>query len=198
MDIWSNLALGFATALTPENLLYCFAGVFIGTLVGVLPGIGSLAAVSLLLPVSFYLPATAAVIFLAGIYYGAEYGGSITSILLNLPGTSSSAVTCLDGNPLAKQGKAGVALLLTTLASFCGASIGIVALVVAAPVLAQLSKNIGSPEYFSIMVFALVASASVTQESAVKGLAMVVLGLMLGCVGTDVESKCLAVHPRAA
>lgn len=189
MDLWSNLALGFATALTPENLLYCFAGVFIGTLVGVLPGIGSLAAVSLLLPVSFYLPATAAVIFLAGIYYGAEYGGSITSILLNLPGTSSSAVTCLDGNPLAKQGKAGIALLLTTLSSFCGASIGIVALVVAAPILAQLSKNIASPEYFAIMVFALVASASVTQGSAAKGLAMVVVGLMLGCVGTDVESN---------
>lgn len=188
MEFLADLSAGFSTALGVENLWYCFLGVFVGTLTGVLPGIGSLAALSLLLPVSFHLPATAAVIFLAGVYYGAEYGGSITSILLNLPGTSSSAVTCLDGHPLARQGKAGVALLLTTLASFLGGFAGILALLAFAPLLAQVARHLTSADYFAIMAFALIASATVTRGSPVKGLAMVVLGLMLGCVGIDLES----------
>lgn len=187
-DLLSNLALGFAVAGTTVNLAYCLTGVLIGTLVGVLPGIGSLAAISLLLPVTFHMEPTSAIILLAGIYYGAEYGGSITSILLNLPGTSSSAVTCLDGNPMARQGKAGVALFMTTIASFVGATLGIIALIALAPVLTQLARQIASAEFFAIMLFALVASATITQGSPLKGLAMVVLGLMLGAIGTDVET----------
>ncbi len=198
-ELLGNLALGFAVAGTPTNLGYCLIGVLIGTLVGVLPGIGSLAAISLLLPVSFHMPPTSAIILLSGIYYGAEYGGSITSILLNLPGTSSSAVTCLDGNPMARQGKAGVALFMTTIASFVGATLGILALIALAPLLAQLARQIASAEFFAIMLFALVASATITQGSPLKGLAMVVLGLMLGTIGTDVETATerftMGLHP---
>jgi putative tricarboxylic transport membrane protein len=194
-----NLALGFAVAGTIPNLAYCLTGVLIGMLVGVLPGIGSLAAISLLLPISFHLSPTSAIILLSGIYYGAEYGGSITSILLKLPGTPSSAVTCLDGNPMARQGRAGIALFMTTIASFVGATLGICAVIVLAPLLAQLARQIASAEYFAIMLFALVASATITQGSPVKGLAMVVVGLMLGTVGTDVETGTsrftLGLHP---
>lgn len=188
MEVVSNLVLGFATALTGTNLFYCFLGVFLGTFIGVLPGVGSLAAVSMLLPISFYLEPTTALVMLAGVYYGAEYGGSTASILLNLPGTPSSAVTCLDGNPMAKQGRAGVALFVTTIASFVGGTVGIFALVVFAPFLSTLAIAFGPAEYFAIIVFGLVAAAAVTQGSALKGITMVVLGLILGSVGSDLHS----------
>ena len=129
MELLSNLALGFATAATVYNLTYCFVGVFLGTFIGVLPGVGPLAAVAMLLPVSFYLPPETALVMLAGVYYGAEYGGSIASILLNIPGTPSASVTCLDGYPMARDGRAGVALFSTAIASFFGAIFGVVGMV---------------------------------------------------------------------
>ncbi len=188
MEVLANLALGFQTALTPQTLFYCFLGVFLGTFVGVLPGIGSLAAVSMLLPVTFYLEPTAALVMLAGVYYGAEYGGSTASILLNLPGTPSSAVTCLDGYPMAQQGRAGVALFITTIASFAGGTLGIVALVAFAPMLAEVALMFGPAEYFAVITFGLVASAAVTRGSALKGIIMVMVGLVLGTVGFDLHS----------
>jgi TctA family transporter len=183
-----NIILGFATALTLENLAYCFAGVFLGTFIGVLPGLGSLAAISMLLPLSFYLEPTTALIMLAGIYYGGEYGGSIASILLNLPGTPSAAVTCLDGNPMAKQGRAGVALFITAIASFVGGSFGVIALMGFGPAIAQVGLGFGPGDYFALMLLGLVAAVTVGGGSVVKSMIMVVLGLLLGTVGTDVTS----------
>ena len=188
MDIGSGLLLGLQTALQPEVLLFCFIGVFLGTLIGVLPGIGALAAISLLLPITFHLEPTAAIVMLAGVYYGAQYGGSTASILLNLPGTPSSAVACLDGYPMAKQGRAGVALFMTTIASFIGSMLGIAALIVFAPGIAEIGLLFGAAEYFSIMLLGLVAAATLAAGSPIKGLAMVMLGLLLGTVGTDVNS----------
>ncbi|CAM0557552.1 hypothetical protein EHLJMEHL_02644 [Vreelandella titanicae] len=183
-----NVLLGLQTAFTLENIMYCFGGVFLGTFIGVLPGIGSLAAVSMLLPLSFYLDPTTALVMLAGVYYGAEYGGSTASILLNLPGTPSSAVTCLDGYPMAMAGRAGVALFITTIASFVGGSIGIVMLMLFAPLLASFALSFGPSEYFALMTLGLIAAAGVVQGSPLKGLAMVLLGLLLGSVGADVNT----------
>ena len=188
MDIASGLLLGLQTAMQPEILLYCFIGVFLGTLIGVLPGIGALAAISLLLPITFHLEPVAAIVMLAGVYYGAQYGGSTASILLNLPGTPSSAVACLDGYPMAKQGRAGVALFMTTVASFIGSMLGIVALVAFAPGIAEVGLLFGAAEYFSIMLLGLIAAATLAAGSPLKGLAMVLFGLLLGTVGTDVNS----------
>jgi len=188
MDIASGLLLGLQTAMQPEILLYCFIGVFLGTLIGVLPGIGALAAISLLLPITFHLEPTAAIVMLAGVYYGAQYGGSTASILLNLPGTPSSAVACLDGYPMAKQGRAGVALFMTTVASFIGSMLGIMALVAFAPGIAEIGLLFGAAEYFSIMLLGLIAAATLAAGSPIKGLAMVLFGLLLGTVGTDVNS----------
>ena len=161
---------------------------FFGTLIGVLPGLGALAAISMLLPLSYYLEPTTALIMLAGIYYGAEYGGSIASILLNLPGTPSSAVTCLDGYPMAKQGRAGVALFITAIASFTGGTIGVIALMVFGPTIARVGLQFGPGAYFALMVMGLIAAVTVGGGSVIKGLMMVVLGLLLGTVGTDVTS----------
>ena len=188
METINNLILGFGWAFTTTNLLYCFAGVFVGTIIGVLPGIGSIAAVSLLLPLSFYLEPATALMLLAGVYYGAEYGGSTASILLNLPGTPSSAVTCLDGYPLAKQGRAGVALFVTTIASFFGSVVGIMALILLSPLMTSLALRFGSAEYFAVMLLGLIAAATISKGSQIKSLAMVVLGLLLGCIGTDSNS----------
>lgn len=188
MDIASGLMLGLQTALQPEVLLFCFIGVFLGTLIGVLPGIGALAAISLLLPITFQLEPTAAIVMLAGVYYGAQYGGSTAAILLNLPGTPSSAVTCLDGYPMAKQGRAGVALFMVTIASFVGSMLGIMALVAFAPGIAEIGLLFGAAEYFSIMLLGLIAAATLAAGSPIKGLAMVLFGLLLGTVGTDVNS----------
>lgn len=194
MDVLNGLWLGLGAALQPQNLLYCFFGVFVGTLIGVLPGIGALAAISLLLPVTYYMPPAAAIIMLAGTYYGAQYGGSTASILLNLPGTPASAVACLDGYPMAKQGKAGVALFLTTIASFIGSILGVVALIILSPAIAELALKFGPAEYFALMVMGLIAASTLSTGSPVKGLAMVVLGLLLGTVGTDVNSGVARFH----
>jgi TctA family transporter len=188
MEVFGMLGMGFATAFSPENLFYCFLGVFLGTFIGVLPGIGALATISMLLPLTFHVPATTAIIMLAGIYYGASYGGSTASILLNLPGTPSAAVACLDGYPMSKQGRAGVALFMTTIASFIGASLGIVILTLFAPRLAEVALSFGPADYFAMMLLGLVAAATLAQGSPAKGIAMVLFGLCLGMVGTDVQT----------
>jgi TctA family transporter len=180
--------IGFPTAFSLQNLAFCFAGVFLGTLAGALPGIGALTAVTLLLPITFHLDPTAAIIMLAGVYYGTEYGGSTASILLNLPGTAANAVTCLDGYPMSQQGRAGVALFVTTAGSFVGGSIGILVLLAMAPLLVAFSLAFGPAEYFAIMVFGLLASATIAQGSPLKGIGMVVVGLLLGTVGIDINS----------
>lgn len=188
MGLIESLQLGLMTALTLENLMYCLIGVSVGMVVGVLPGIGHLAAISLLMPLTFHVPATAALVMLAGIYYGAQYGGSIASILLNLPGTASSAVICLDGYPMAQKGRAGAALMITTVASFFGSCVAIVVLILMAPPLAQVAMNFHSADYFSMMVLGLVAAGSISQGKPVMGLASMLLGLILGLVGIDVNS----------
>ncbi|RFU12498.1 tripartite tricarboxylate transporter permease [Rhodobacteraceae bacterium W635] len=188
MELLANLALGLETAVTPTNLLFCFAGVFLGTFVGVIPGVGPLAAISMLFPLTFYLDPTAALIMLAGIYYGTTYGGSTASILLNIPGATSSAVTCLDGHPMAKQGRAGVALFMTTIASFAGGSFGIIVLSLFSPLIAEYALTFGPAEYFSLMVLGLVAASTIANAAPSKGLAMVVLGMLVATVGTDSQS----------
>jgi putative tricarboxylic transport membrane protein len=188
MALMDLFTIGFPTAFSFENLLYCFTGVFLGTFIGVLPGVGSLAAVALLLPVTFYLDPTTALVMLAGVYYGAEYGGSTASILLNLPGTPSSAVTCLDGYPMTRQGRAGVALFITTISSFIGGSFGILLLMFFAPAVVAFALSFGPAEYFAAMLFGLIGAATISQGSPLKGLAMVALGLLLGTVGTDVHT----------
>src|SRR6266511_3811475 len=155
MDILNNLATGFAVALTPINLLYCFLGSFIGTAIGVLPGLGPPATIALLLPVTYGIPATSAVILLAGIFYGAMYGGSTTSILLNIPGEAASVVTCLDGYQMARQGRAGAALAISAFGSFIAGTLSVVALTFLAPFLAQVTLRFGPPEYFALMVLGL-------------------------------------------
>jgi len=188
MDLLSNLALGFGTALSPSVLLFCFVGVTVGMFVGILPGIGPIAAISMALPITYYLEPTSALIMVAGIFYGAQYGGSITSILMNLPGTASSAVVCLDGYQMTKQGRAGVALLLTTVCSFLGGTFAILLVMGFAPALARFALTFTSAEYFSVMLLALVAASTVSYGAPLKGLAMVVVGLILGLVGTDFTS----------
>ncbi|MDR7151928.1 TctA family transporter [Hydrogenophaga palleronii] len=188
MNILDGLLIGLQSAMDPVTLLYCFIGVFLGTLIGVLPGIGALATISLLLPITYHIPPTAAIVMLAGVYYGAQYGGSTASILLNLPGTPSSAVACLDGYPMARQGRAGVALFMTTIASFVGSMLGILMLVLFAPGIAELGLKFGPAEYFAMMLLGLIAASTLASGSPAKGLSMVVLGLLLGTVGTDINS----------
>ena len=185
---FNNLALGFETAFSPQNLLFCFVGVTLGTFIGVLPGIGALAAVAMLLPVSFHLEPATALVMLAGVYYGAEYGGSIASIILNIPGTPSASVTCLDGHPMAQQGRAGVALFMTAIASFCGGIMGVVVITLLSPVLAAVALSFGPAEYFSVMVLGLVAASIVNQGGALKGVLMVTVGVMLSTVGVDINT----------
>ena len=188
MDALSNLGLGFAVAFSLQNLAYCFAGVLLGTLIGVLPGIGPLVAIGMLFPLTFTLPAVPALIMLAGIYYGAQYGGSTASILVNLPGETASAVTCLDGYPMARQGRAGPALAMAAVASFFAGCVGTLLIALVGPPLGEWALRFGPAEYFSLMVMGLMAAGVLTQGDTVKGLAMVVLGLLLGLVGTDVNS----------
>jgi putative tricarboxylic transport membrane protein len=183
-----NLAQGFSVALSLSNLFYCFTGVLVGTAIGVLPGVGSMAAISMLLPVTFHLDPTSAIIMLAGVYYGAEYGGSTASILLNLPGTPSNAVACIDGYPMSKQGRAGVALFTTTIASFVGGTLGIVVLIVATPAFVAFALRFGAAEYFVALVLGLLLAASVSQGRPVKGIAMLAVGLLLGSIGADVQT----------
>jgi TctA family transporter len=188
VDILSHLAYGFGVAFSLSNLAYCFAGVLLGTLIGVLPGIGPLVAIGMLFPLTFTLPPVAALIMLAGIYYGAQYGGSTTSILVNLPGETASAVTCLDGYQMARQGRAGPALAVAALASFFAGCVGTLLIALAGPPLAEWALAFGAAEYFSLMLMALVASAVLASGDMVKGFCMVVVGLLLGLVGTDVNS----------
>ena len=191
MDLFSNLVLGFSVALSAQNLLYCFIGVLVGTLIGVLPGIGPLATISMLLPITFGVPPTAALIMLAGIYYGAQYGGSTTAILVNLPGESSSVVTCLDGYQMARQGRAGPALATAAIGSFFAGCFATVVVALFAPPLAEVALKFGPSEYFSLMVLGLVAATVLASGSLIKAIAMVLLGLLLGLVGTDVNSGVL-------
>src|SRR3972149_3957966 len=162
MNIFDNLILGFGVALTPENLLYCLIGVFVGTLIGVLPGIGPLATIAMLLPITFNLPPVSSLIMLAGIYYGAQYGGSTTSILVNLPGEVASVVTTLDGYQMARQGRAGPALVIAAVSSFVAGTLGLIGLTFFAPPLADVALRIGPPEYFGLVVlsFSVVVSLS--------------------------------------
>ncbi len=188
METIHNLGLGFEAALSAENLLFCLLGVSLGTFVGVLPGIGALATISMCLPLTFYLDPVPGMIMLAGIFYGAQYGSSTASILLNLPGSAPAAIPCLDGYPMAQQGRAGVALFLTTIASFVGGSFSIMLMIGFAPVLADFAISFSSADYFSIMVLALVAASTLSNGSFIKGIAMVAAGLVLGLVGTDISS----------
>ena len=180
-----HLALGFATALTPANLIACLAGVFLGTLIGVLPGLGPVTTIALLLPFTFSLTPTGAIIMLAGIYYGAQYGGSVTAILVNLPGEASSTVTCLDGHAMARQGRAGVALAVAAIGSFVGGTIGTLFLAALALPLASFAARIEAADYASLMICGLVAAVVIAQGSVLKAIAMTAAGLMLGMVGTD-------------
>ena len=186
MDLLSNLALGLATAGAPENIFYCFLGVLLGTLVGVLPGLGPTATTAMLLPITFVLPPTPALIMLAGIYYGAQYGGSTTAILINLPGESSSAVTSIDGYQMARQGRAGQALAAAAIGSFFAGTVATFVIAILAPPLTDIALKFGPPEYFSLVVLGLVCSVALAHGSVLKAIAMIVLGLMLGLVGTDI------------
>jgi putative tricarboxylic transport membrane protein len=185
MDVFVSLAQGFAVALKPYNLVACFAGVFVGTLIGVLPGIGPVTAMALLLPVTLSAPPEAGIIMMAGIYYGSMYGGSTTSILVNIPGEAASVVTCLDGHEMAKQGRAGPALGIAALGSFFAGTVAIVALMFVAPTLARWALKFGPAEYFSLMVLGLTLLSFLTHGSMAKALLMAAVGIVLGLVGTD-------------
>ncbi|MFG1298198.1 tripartite tricarboxylate transporter permease [Xanthobacter sp. V3C-3] len=186
MELFDNLALGFSVALSLQNVLYCFVGVLLGTLIGVLPGLGPIATIAMLLPITFGLPPVSALIMLSGIYYGAQYGGSTTAILINLPGESSSVVTAIDGHQMAKKGRAGAALATAALGSFFAGTVATFLLAVFAPPLADLALQFGPPEYFSLMVLGLIASVTLASGSVVKAIAMIVLGLLLGLSGQDI------------
>jgi len=188
MDVLANLWLGLETAVSATNLLYCFIGVFLGAAIGVLPGLGPTATIAILLPITFGLPPVAALIMLAGIYYGAQYGGSTTAILVNLPGESASVVTALDGYQMARQGKAGTALATAAIGSFFAGTVATLLLALFAPPLADLALQFGPAEYFSLMVLGLVASIVLARGSLLHALSMIVLGLLLGLIGTDVNS----------
>jgi putative tricarboxylic transport membrane protein len=186
--IITNLGIGFGVALSVQNLLYCLLGVLLGTLIGVLPGIGPVATIAMLLPVTFTLNPTSALIMLAGIYYGAQYGGSTTAILVNIPGESSSVVTCLDGYQMARQGRAGPALGIAAIGSFFAGCVSTCVIALFAPPLAEVALKFGPAEYFSLMVLGLVAATVLAHGSLLKAIAMVIFGLLLGLVGTDVNS----------
>ena len=188
MEILNNLGLGLETAFTLTNLAYCLIGVFVGTAVGVLPGLGPVATIAMLLPATFGLPPVSALIMLSGIYYGAQYGGSTTAILVNLPGESSSVVTAIDGYQMARNGHAGKALATAALGSFFAGTVATILLALFAPPLAELALKFGPAEYFSLMVLGLVASVVLASGSLLNAIGMVILGLLLGLVGTDVNS----------
>ena len=187
-SVFSNLILGFTVAMSAQNLLYCFIGCLLGTLIGVLPGIGPVATIAMLLPITFNLPPIPALIMLAGIYYGASYGGSTTAILVNLPGESSSVVTCIDGYQMGRQGRAGPALAIAALGSFFAGCVGTVLIALFGPPLAELAFEFGAAEYFSMMVLGLIAAVVLASGSLVKAVGMIIIGLLGGLVGTDVNS----------
>ncbi len=185
MDLLGNLYLGFSVALAPVNLFFCFVGVFLGTLVGVLPGLGPAATIALLLPITFNLRPEAALIMIAGIYYGAQYGGSTTSILINIPGEASSVVTCLDGYQMARRGRAGPALGISAFGSFIGGTLSIVGLMLLGPLLASFALQFGPPEYFALMLLGVVILTFLSQGSMVKSFISGLIGLFVGTIGVD-------------
>ncbi|ASP23649.1 tripartite tricarboxylate transporter TctA family protein (plasmid) [Antarctobacter heliothermus] len=187
-DFLDNILLGFNTAVSPMNLLYCFFGVSVGMVVGIIPGLGALAAMTLLFPITFYLDPLGALIMMSGIWYGTTYGGSITTILLNLPGDPKSAVTSLDGYPMTKQGRAGVALFMTSIASFVGATIGILIMLIFSPLITDVAIRFSAPEYFALMILGLLASAVIASAPLIKSVAMAVLGVLVGLVGMDIHT----------
>ena len=187
MELLQNLATGLGTALTLQNLIYCFIGCFLGTLIGVLPGLGPVATIAMLLPATYTLPPTAALIMLAGIYYGAQYGGSTTAILINIPGESSSVVTAIDGYQMARRGRAGVALFTAGAGSFIAGCIGVLILAAFAVPLAQVAFDFGPTEYSALMILGLVGATVLSSGSLLKAIGMVIIGLLLGLVGTDVN-----------
>ncbi len=187
-ELFDPLLLGFSVALTPVNLFWCLLGALLGTLIGVLPGIGPVATIAMLLPITFQLEPVGALIMLAGIYYGAQYGGSTTAILVNMPGESSSVVTCLDGFAMARRGRAGAALAVAALASFFAGTVATLIVAVASPAMVKFAMLFGAAEYFSLMAFGLVAAIVLAHGSVAKAIAMTVLGLLLGLCGTDVNS----------
>src|SRR5437773_6612271 len=180
-----NLLLGFSVALQPADLLYAFVGCVVGTLVGVLPGVGPLAGISLLLPATFGLTATNAIVMLAGIYYGAMYGGSTTSILMRIPGEAASVMTCIDGYAMARKGRAGAALAIAAVGSFIAGTGSVIALMLLAPPLANFALRFGPPEYFALLILGLLVLAYMSSGSMVKALAMAALGLLGGMIGID-------------
>ncbi len=185
---FSGMINGFLVALTPINIFYCFIGVFVGTLIGVLPGIGVAATLAMLIPITYGIPTASAIIMLAGICYGAQYGGSTTSILVNIPGEATSVVTCLDGYQMAKQGRAGKALGISAIGSFIAGTLGVFLLVLVALPLSEFALKFGPPEYFSLMIFGLTMLSYLGSGSFVKALAMVMVGLILGTIGADIVS----------
>ncbi len=188
MDLVANLATGFGVALTPVNLLYALVGCLLGTLIGVLPGIGPVATIAMLLPITYALQPVSALIMLAGIYYGAQYGGSTTAILVNLPGEAASAVTCIDGYQMARRGRAGAALAISAVGSFFAGCVGVLLLASFAVPMTELALKFGPAEYFSLMVLGMIGAVVLAHGSLMKAIAMIVLGLLLGIVGTDVNS----------
>jgi putative tricarboxylic transport membrane protein len=188
MDVIANVMLGFGEALSLTNITFCFVGVLLGTLIGVLPGLGPAATIAMLLPITFTLSPTSALIMLAGIYYGAQYGGSTTAILINIPGESSSIVTAIDGYQMARKGRAGVALATAAIGSFFAGTVATGVIILFAPPLAKVALNFGPADYFSLMVLGLVGAVVIASGSLLKAFGMVLLGLLLGIVGTDVNS----------
>ena len=185
MEFFDNLAIGFGVALTPANLGFAFVGAMVGTLIGVLPGIGPIATIAMLLPLTFHLEPVSGLIMLAGIFYGAQYGGSTTAILVNIPGETSSVVTCIDGHQMARRGRAGAALAIAALGSFFAGCVSTAIIATFAPPLAVVAQSFGAPEYFALMLLGLVAAVVLAHGSVIKAIAMVVLGLLLGLIGTD-------------
>src|SRR5262245_43142304 len=185
MDVLSGLLQGFAVALQPANLLWCLVGVVLGTVVGILPGLGPPATIAMLLPLTFLMNPAAAIIMLAGIYYGAKYGGSTTSILLNVPGESASVVTCLDGFEMARKGRAGAALGIAAIASFIAGTVGVVGLMLVAPPLAKMALAFSAPEYFGLMALGLAMVVLLAGRSLVKALLAMLVGLWIAGIGTD-------------
>jgi len=188
MDLLQNLATGFSAAVSLQNLGFALIGCLLGTLIGVLPGIGPIPTIAMLLPITFGLDPLASLIMLAGIYYGAQYGGSTTSILVNIPGEAASIVTCIDGHQMARQGRAGAALAVAALGSFFAGCVGTVFIAAFGPPLAAIAQEFNSPDYFSLMVLGLVTAVILAHGSLIKALGMVLVGLLLGLVGTDVNS----------
>src|SRR5918995_757369 len=185
MDVINGLLHGFSVALQPANLLWCFVGCFLGTVVGILPGLGPAATVAMLLPLTFNMDPAGGIIMLAGIYYGAKYGGSTTSILLNMPGESSSVVTCIDGYQMARRGRAGAALGIAAIASFIAGTVGVLLLTLIAPPIASFALAFSSPEYFALMCLGLALVVLLSGDSLIKGLLSLLVGLWLASMGTD-------------